>query len=394
MKNQKGIYYSLPSKLAKEILAVMGDLWVPGVGTGAKLLAEHIFNLEEEDFVFSEDSNENNLINALLLKKIVEDFKYFVGNNKSNIKRIKDVNKSRYLALPGRTEHDFNNQLLFEEPYIFDDALFDYFSIELQQKNKKCAIELNREFKIRKKPIKISCSPIEPSHIAVLTSLKSNQRYGLNIKIDYSSITGVYQISNALSSAEKDPPDFLITANPAFNLKGSHFERFKDYYLVMELHTERQVVMFRKNILKKKPKELYVFKESSAHEQQILGIGIPDNVQVILPNYFEDLVPLIKETGIMIAWEPLASFLKNHGWREADDSLSQYPILISLYCYKDWKKSDLILLKKFLNLYISEWIFCMNNIPYTMRLLLINEKFKRSFKGCTGIEIHDPLKFV
>ena len=368
---------------------LVGDLWIPGVGTGAKLLAEEIFKSEGEESLFSEDTTESNLVTALLLKKLIDDFRYFVGNNKSNVRRIREVNKNRYLSLPGRTEQDFNNQILFKEPYIFNENLFNYFSVKLQQKNIKLAKELNKELKIRKNTLKISCSPIEPSHIAVLMSLKSEQRYNLNLDIDYSSLTGVYQVVNILSSEEKNPSDFFITANPAFNLKGPHFDRFSEYYLVMELHTEKQVVMIKKNPIKKQPKELYAFKNSSANEQQILKKGIPENVNVILPDYFEDLMPLIKETGIIIAWEPLASFLKTQGWQELKDS--RYPVLISLYCSKHWKEKEFIFLKKFLNLYISEWIFCMHNIPYAMRLILTNEKFKKCFKGCTGIEIQDPL---
>lgn len=330
----------------------------------------------------------------LIASKLIKDYNFSVIDelssvskiHESSLKRIdllSDVKKRNFAKLTSKTSFKWlGNNLNHIKRSLKND--------DIPHELKQYADQIN-EFTIKNGKIKFSCECIEPGCVSVIKSLKDQSRFGLNIELDYNDTSGVYQIDSI--AKEKSKFDFVITANAPFFLYGDKNSEIKKYRHCFEIHGEEQVILRRKSIKKTKNKRIHVFSDSSAEEQFLIENNVYENTELFSHKYYEQLSDVISNLDageLIIAWEPLATFLSHNIWiKKNEDVFFNY---ISLFQHQRWGNKQLKKLgEKIKMLFIFEWLYSKENRIRAIELIVSDKEFIKRFELGSGINV--PVAF-
>jgi hypothetical protein len=228
-------------------------------------------------------------------------------------------------------------------------------------------------------PIVINVGSYAAACISVLQSLR--RRYGLEFRSDFEGLNGRQQI---LRPHHNDDADFLLAPHAPFLLAGDRGAL--NYRRVMPIHAYQQTLFQAPGSAKGRAPKVLVYKDSSAEEQFIARVGIPEWAAPEMIGSFETVVANVDDLSpgdMVIAWEPFASGLESkHNFRR----FAEYRLWVSLYCHKRWQRGALRNLKNlFRQLFINEWIFCCRNRGWAIDCLGVELKALEFFTMGSGL---------
>jgi hypothetical protein len=380
MATRREIVNSTPGKVIRSGIQVLLDNVYPGSGSALGVLL---------DKLLAEDSNANTIkpetLDVLIAKKLQEDFDSFVLTDKTRALAYRKLSLERFKGLlDASSVWDFNQFIAYQDLYVTKDFIKSPHSAKSQAEAYKTGRRLLKLLNKYQRVLRVSCSPIEPSHFVALSSMMSADRHSLPLDLDYASITGVEQIDQCLHAAVPNPPDFLITAVPAYLLRGPHYDAFRRYKLLLELHLEKECVLYKRSFLIPKNGNLVVYKHSAAEEHIRLNPSLSRTLRPEFEESFTQLLSATKHAKFIVAWEPLSTVLQVRGWKSLPNS--EHEILIGLFVSSEMLTNYHDIAMMFMDLFLYEWNYCLHNKTYSIARVA-NHGFREKIAASCGLAI-------
>lgn len=335
-------------------------------------------------------------VEKLIAAKTIKDFNFSVIDELSSMTKAYESSQKRIDLLSEVKKRNFMN-MTSQSSFKWLNKNLNSIKKNLKNESipyeiKKIADEIN-EFTIRDGKIQFSCAAIHPGAVSVIMSLKNHSRLGVNINLEYTGTSGVYQLGSL--AQEKNKFDFVITANAPFFLHGDKFSEIKkNYRHCFELHGQEQVVLRKRTLRKKKSKRVHVFSDSSAEEQFLIKNRVYENTELFSHKYYEELTKVVSNLDadeLIIAWEPLATYLSRDLFIKRNEDV--FYNWVSLFQNKKWGNRHLKKLgDKFKTLLIYEWLYLMDNRERSIEFLLSDYEFIERFKLGSGINVPTAFK--
>jgi DNA-binding winged helix-turn-helix (wHTH) protein len=231
----------------------------------------------------------------------------------------------------------------------------------------------------RNAPLVIDVGAYSAACLAVLQSLR--QRYGLETRTDFESLTGRQQV---LRLHHTDAADFLFAPHVPVLLVGDYGAL--DYRRITPVHSYEQVLLRKAGLARGKKHRLLVYKGGYPEEQMLARISIPDSAEPEMVSSLERLIEKVDALApgdMVIAWQPLASGLES---KSTFTRLGDYRCWVSLYCHKRWHRGTLRTLKdQFQQLFASEWAHCRWHKAWAIECLGMEPTALESFAAGSGL---------
>lgn len=225
-------------------------------------------------------------------------------------------------------------------------------------------------------PIAVNCASIECGALATLKSLV--KRHGLDLAIDYRSITGREQLERAVCA---DTFDFMIVSDAAFFMFPASCT--KHYRKLFTCHSEPQHFYGSAKANGARRRKAYVYPASSAEQHYR---ATEDRHLEMVPMDMLDVTDLannLEDGAVIVAREPLSTRL---AWASPLRAVadSEYEIWASFFCHRRWRgAARRTLLRSFISVLVAEWNYCASHQRYAGSLLLEDEDLVKYFTfGC------------
>jgi hypothetical protein len=226
----------------------------------------------------------------------------------------------------------------------------------------------------------ISCSAIYPAAVSVLLSIKN--KYLPQLVLDVNAINSIEVVQHL---EQRGDYDFLVAADDPMFLAGGEGS-FK-YRRVLPLLQAPQWIFHRKDDAPDGARLLILATGSSGASQFLAGRTLPRTTpEYIAAAEIRERALALEPGELIPAWEPIASELRKVPELGILPG-SNYEIHVSLYSHtKKWTGSPggTAALRSFVEVFVSEWMACSEDLGYCCNLLEADENFMWFFTQGAG----------
>ena len=226
----------------------------------------------------------------------------------------------------------------------------------------------------------VSCSAIYPAAVAVLLSIK--QKYLPGLVLDVNAINSIEVVQHL---EQRSGYDLVVAADDPVFLAGG--EGTFQYRRILPLLRAPQWIFHREDDTSGRARLLVLATGSSGATQFFSGRAVRNATpEYITAAEIRDRALSLEPGELIPAWEPIASELREVPGLTTLPG-SHYEIHVSLYCHrKEWTGSaaKTAILSSFVEVFVSEWAQCNEDLARCCALLEKDENFMWFFSRGAG----------